>query len=131
MERSSEVYRGKAIARRLGIELPEVDMTRWNLRYPKITYDYGVDNSLQIILEATVRDVETGESGPIISRKLVSLDLLLPGQQVAEMIKQLVRQMLVDMLVHELNECLYVDGERVCKEPHPGTKFLITGITDK
>lgn len=133
MARSSEVYRGEALAERLGIHLPEVDLTRWAWRNPMITYDY-INGNLIIVLEATVRNVETGEFGPLVQRRMISQHELdrLNFEQTQAMLLQYIQIMLTDMLVHELTECLYIDGERVCKEPHPESKpFLITGITEE
>lgn len=95
-------------------------MTRWNLRDLIISYDY-IGDSLVINLRATARSVETGEDGPLLQRRVISryeMEPLNPEQK-QDLLRHYIRHMLVDMLLHELDECLYLNGKRLCKEPHP------------
>ena len=106
-------------------DLPQVDLTRWKWRDPKITYQRN-GSDLVILLTATVRSVETGEEGPLVQQAFVSRYGTLAEQQTE--IRTRIVHMIKSMLMHELDECLYIDGERVCAEPHPEKQFKLTGI---
>lgn len=97
----------------LRLETPKVDMSRW--RVPEMTvyvreaFDFA---GLEIVVWARIRDVETGERGEVLNRKRVSHSV--SPRELKAMIRAAVR----DLVCHEVDECLFIDGGRLT-DPHP------------
>jgi hypothetical protein len=93
-------------------KLPAIDMSRFNMS--RIKVDIGrpfMDFELRIA--AKVKHAASGDEIDITQHTDLPLECS------DEELKQHVRQRLIQMLTHELDECLYIDGERLCKDPHP------------
>ncbi|MBN1237433.1 MAG: hypothetical protein JXB36_02975 [Gammaproteobacteria bacterium] len=100
------------------MKLPVVDMSRWDIRAMKVDVRFHDERDTaiaRVVLDA--KDVRTGEPGPVIGTAYI------PLQHVNERVGRiLIKDMILRALVHEVDECLYIDGARLCDDPHPELK---------
>ncbi len=98
------------------MNLPKFDLSRWSMPFLTAHYREAQDFAgLELTIYAKIRDVETGEPGEVLSHKLLPYEAARHEDYLARFAKAEI----INLLLHELDETLYVDGERLCKNPHP------------
>lgn len=98
------------------MKLPTIDLTRFSMsKLQAIVTHEAAEASVIITVVANVKNVDTGEIGPVASKCKLYYDESRNDERVMHRIHQAIRE----LLLHELDECLYINGERLCKEPHP------------
>ena len=91
-----------------------IDLSRLRIDSAFVDVDDEPDDYVSVRAVLMVRDVRTGEPCSIVNREMVHRVVLKDGKVPA----YIVRDLILRALKHEIDECLYVDGERVA-EPHP------------
>lgn len=102
----------------------EIDLSRWSM--PKIQARVSEDFlrcALRVDVAMQVKNVETGELGPVIASQGAELELIYDEALMKKFIYHAIRS----AVLHELDECLYIDGERLCADPHPELKAHAAG----
>jgi hypothetical protein len=91
----------------------DVDMSRWNMPSIKVETVYtardGV-HSMRVVCQ--VKDVCNTDG------RMTQIEGSFPIRR-GEDVGYQVKQWLMRAIEHEIDECLYVNGERVCQEVHP------------
>lgn len=73
----------------------------------------------QVCVRLEIKNVQTGELGAIgAACSLPHAEYFTPEEYKTEC-KRRVRALIIDLLSHEIDECLYIDGARACANPHP------------
>lgn len=112
-------------------KLPEIDLSRFCMR--KITFKVQHDASsaqLELTAVASIVNVDTGNDDVVYIKALIDLET---AYQDNAYLAHYIRRQLLQMLEHELDECLYIDGKRLCENPHPELtrRVLVTDILDE
>lgn len=98
------------------MKLPVVDMSRWHLPELRASVLWLPDEPVPIVsVFAKIRHVQTGVVGHIQRNERLSLTQFNNPRN----LKAQIRATITELILHELDECLYIDGERLCAEPHP------------
>lgn len=97
-------------------DLPTVDLTRFRIHKLQCLVQHATDrDEVELRVSASVNIQPENQAGEIIMRKFIK-----PFDCRAEpkdLIKHCARQLLISTLIHELDECLFVDGKQD-KDPH-------------
>lgn len=96
----------------IGVELRNFAITNLKVR----AKDIGELSYVQLIVTADAKDLESGEATTelIVVETMPSVFLGYP-----RIVGAIARQLITKFLTHELDECLYLNGERLCVSPHP------------
>lgn len=99
-------------------KLPDVDMSRWSLcRMQVLVQHEPFLDAVEIRVISDARDIRSGDDATVVFRECVSEDHWRAAEPCRQ--EQLLRDVIARALMHELDECLHIDGTRVCPEPHP------------
>jgi hypothetical protein len=104
------------------VKLPTVDMKRWHVPRVDVRLKHHL-NSCDLVIDVAmqVKNVETGEVGPVIVSERINGEFLLYEQdrEVREkLLRSAIWSTVSQAVLHELAECLFVDGEQL-RDPHP------------
>lgn len=98
------------------MKLPVVDMSRWSVPKIRVLVVESPDTeAVMVSVAASIACRDTGLPGYV--SRTEHLSYVVAGNP--RNLKAQIRATIAEVILHELDECLYIDGERLCAEPHP------------
>lgn len=96
------------------MKLPKVDLSRWDVRGLEVLIDHMVGDEVRVRVVLRGMDVSARErEAVVVGMNHYSFKVFMAHPE------RHIREALERAVMHELDECLYVNGQRVCKDPHP------------
>lgn len=101
------------------MKLPNCDMSRWHVPVIRVQVIEDHDPTRVVIrVLGSILDVETRNEGEVVHQEVLPKCVLDdPG-----LLRLHIQVAVKTLVAHEVDECLYVDGVRLCKDPHPELK---------
>lgn len=101
------------------IDFPDFNVRAFSLRNIRVDVIESMDRPCwEVRISGESPEIETGHPGPVVNR--VSIHHGAPREQVVRMVKHALQT----FVLHELTECLFIDGLRA-DNPHPEDKHIV------
>lgn len=106
------------------MNIPDVDLSRFDLKHIRVLVSEAIVPSgglaafeVRVVLGA--KDVCDGTKQTVVVRDFIYMDRLARSERPAVLFGSFVRTLIINALTHEVDECLFLDGKRLCANPHP------------
>jgi RNase P/RNase MRP subunit p29 len=110
------------------VKLPVVDLSRWHVPKLSASVMFLPDKEFPVVrVVASIHDRDTGEPGYVVN--CTSLSWTQANN--VRILKAMIHAAIAEVILHELDECLYIDGERLCADPHPELSRGADSIADE
>jgi hypothetical protein len=100
------------------IKIPNVDISKFKIRgiNVQVSNDYKTDSQV-ITTIINVQDVVTGQDSRIFRRLIVNNLAFLEWND-RNLLHGYIKQEIIGAILHEIDECLFIDGQRVTEPIH-------------
>lgn len=96
-------------------DLPKIDLSRFRIEGVTAELKHAAAApTVELTIVGEVFDTKTGRRTTAVSKRSLNVDM----KRAPKLLSSIVKEALMGWLDHELNECLFIDGKRLC-DPHP------------